>query len=71
MDLSISPPSATGDASPSFERKGVAPICGAPIFGAIDLGDHPELGDRFGIRHTTLQVDHERAAQLLDIEPRG
>jgi cobalt-zinc-cadmium efflux system protein len=29
------------------------------------------LGERFGIRHTTLQVDHERADQLLDIEPRG
>jgi cobalt-zinc-cadmium efflux system protein len=28
------------------------------------------LGERFGIRHTTLQVDHERAEQLLDIEPR-
>ena len=26
------------------------------------------LGDRFGIRHTTLQVDHERADQLLGIE---
>jgi cobalt-zinc-cadmium efflux system protein len=26
------------------------------------------LGERFGIRHTTLQVDHERTAQLLDIE---
>src|SRR3954471_13326684 len=30
-----------------------------------------ELGDRFGIRHTTLQVDHEHAEELLDIEPRG
>jgi cobalt-zinc-cadmium efflux system protein len=30
-----------------------------------------ELGDHFGIRHTTLQVDHERAEELLDIEPRG
>ena len=30
-----------------------------------------ELGERFGIRHTTLQVDHERAEQLLDIERRG
>jgi cobalt-zinc-cadmium efflux system protein len=29
------------------------------------------LGEHFGIRHTTLQVDHERAEQLLDIEPRG
>ena len=29
-----------------------------------------ELGDRFGIRHTTLQVDHEHAEEL-DIEPRG
>jgi cobalt-zinc-cadmium efflux system protein len=29
-----------------------------------------ELGDRFGIRHTTLQVDHEHAEELLDIEPR-
>ena len=29
------------------------------------------LGERFGIRHTTLQVDHERADELLDIEPRG
>ena len=29
------------------------------------------LGERFGIRHTTLQVDHERAEELLDIEPRG
>jgi cobalt-zinc-cadmium efflux system protein len=28
-----------------------------------------ELGDRFGIRHTTLQVDHEHAEELLDIEP--
>jgi cobalt-zinc-cadmium efflux system protein len=28
-----------------------------------------ELGDQFGIRHTTLQVDHERAERLLDIEP--
>ncbi len=27
-----------------------------------------ELGERYGIRHTTLQVDHERAEQLLDIE---
>ena len=27
------------------------------------------LGERFGIRHTTLQVDHERADELLDIEP--
>ena len=30
-----------------------------------------ELGERFGIRHTTLQVDHERAEQLLDIERPG
>ena len=30
-----------------------------------------ELGERFGIRHTTLQVDHERTEQLLDIEPRS
>jgi cobalt-zinc-cadmium efflux system protein len=29
-----------------------------------------ELADRFGIRHTTLQVDHEREPQLLEIEPR-
>jgi cobalt-zinc-cadmium efflux system protein len=29
------------------------------------------LGERFAIRHTTLQVEHERAEQLLDIEPRG
>ena len=29
------------------------------------------LGERFGIRHTTLQVDHERADELLDIEPRA
>ena len=29
------------------------------------------LGERFGIRHTTLQVDHERADQLLDLEQRG
>jgi cobalt-zinc-cadmium efflux system protein len=29
------------------------------------------LGERFGIRHTTLQVDHERAEQLLDIEGSG
>jgi cobalt-zinc-cadmium efflux system protein len=29
------------------------------------------LGERFGIRHTTLQVDHERAEQLLDIEPQA
>jgi cobalt-zinc-cadmium efflux system protein len=28
------------------------------------------LDDRFGIRHTTLQVDHEAAEQLLDIEDR-
>jgi cobalt-zinc-cadmium efflux system protein len=28
------------------------------------------LGERFGIRHTTLQVDHERAEQILDIEVR-
>ena len=27
------------------------------------------LGDRFGIAHTTLQVDHEHAEELLDIEP--
>jgi len=26
------------------------------------------LGERFAIRHTTLQVEHERAEQLLDIE---
>jgi len=30
-----------------------------------------DLAERFGIRHTTLQVDHERAEQLLDIEPPG
>jgi cobalt-zinc-cadmium efflux system protein len=29
------------------------------------------LGERFAIRHTTLQVDHERAEQLLDIERPG
>ena len=29
------------------------------------------LGERYGIRHTTLQVDHERADELLDIERRG
>ena len=28
------------------------------------------LEERFGIRHTTLQVDHESGAQLLDIEDR-
>jgi cobalt-zinc-cadmium efflux system protein len=28
------------------------------------------LRDRFGIRHTTLQVDHEAGQELLDIEPR-
>jgi cobalt-zinc-cadmium efflux system protein len=28
------------------------------------------LEERFGIRHTTLQVDHEADAQLLDIEDR-
>jgi cobalt-zinc-cadmium efflux system protein len=27
------------------------------------------LHDRFGIRHTTLQVDHEAGQELLDIEP--
>jgi hypothetical protein len=27
------------------------------------------VGDRFGIRHTTLQVDHERQIELLDIAP--
>jgi cobalt-zinc-cadmium efflux system protein len=27
------------------------------------------VGRRFGIGHTTLQVDHERAAELLDITP--
>jgi cobalt-zinc-cadmium efflux system protein len=27
------------------------------------------VGDRFGIRHTTLQVDHEAREQLLKIEP--
>ena len=26
------------------------------------------LGEQFGIRHTTLQVDHERADQILNIE---
>ena len=30
-----------------------------------------EVADRFDIRHTTLQVDHERADELLDIEGRG
>ena len=30
-----------------------------------------DLAERFGIRHTTLQVDHERAEQLLDIERPG
>jgi cobalt-zinc-cadmium efflux system protein len=29
------------------------------------------LGERFAIRHTTLQVEHERAEQLLDIERPG
>jgi exopolyphosphatase/guanosine-5'-triphosphate,3'-diphosphate pyrophosphatase len=38
MDMSISTPCATGDASPAFGKKGVAQIFGAPIFGAIDLG---------------------------------
>jgi cobalt-zinc-cadmium efflux system protein len=28
------------------------------------------LQDRFGIEHTTLQVDHEREHELLDIEDR-
>jgi cobalt-zinc-cadmium efflux system protein len=28
------------------------------------------LHDRFGIRHTTLQVDHEAERELLDIEDR-
>ncbi len=28
------------------------------------------LRDRFGIEHTTLQVDHEHAGELLDIEDR-
>ena len=28
------------------------------------------LHDRFGIQHTTLQVDHEAEQELLDIEPR-
>ena len=28
------------------------------------------LRDRFGIHHTTLQVDHEAGQELLDIEPR-
>ena len=28
------------------------------------------LHERFGIDHTTLQVDHEAAQQLLDIEDR-
>ena len=28
------------------------------------------LHDRFGIRHTTLQVDHESGQELLDIEDR-
>jgi cobalt-zinc-cadmium efflux system protein len=27
------------------------------------------VGKRFGIRHTTLQVDHERQIELLDIAP--
>jgi cobalt-zinc-cadmium efflux system protein len=27
-----------------------------------------DLADRFGIRHTTLQVDHERGDELLEIE---
>ena len=30
-----------------------------------------DLAERFGIRHTTLQVDHERAEELLDIERPG
>jgi cobalt-zinc-cadmium efflux system protein len=29
------------------------------------------LGERFGIEHTTLQVDHESDSELLDIENRG
>ncbi|WP_241004469.1 cation diffusion facilitator family transporter [Conexibacter sp. SYSU D00693] len=29
------------------------------------------LGERFGIEHVTLQVDHEREPHLLSIEPRG
>ena len=29
------------------------------------------LHDRFAIAHTTLQVDHETAQTLLEIEPRG
>jgi cobalt-zinc-cadmium efflux system protein len=29
------------------------------------------VADRFGIRHTTLQVDHERGDELLEIEARG
>jgi cobalt-zinc-cadmium efflux system protein len=28
------------------------------------------LHDRFGIHHTTLQVDHEHVEKLLDIAPR-
>ena len=27
------------------------------------------LGERFGIAHTTLQVDHERSGELLSVEP--
>lgn len=27
------------------------------------------LADRFGVEHTTLQVDHERSAELLSVEP--
>ena len=28
------------------------------------------LAGEFGIEHTTLQVEHEHAAELLEIEPR-
>jgi cobalt-zinc-cadmium efflux system protein len=28
------------------------------------------LDDRFGLAHTTLQVDHERSGELLSVEPR-
>ena len=29
------------------------------------------LGERFGIEHTTLQVDHERERQLIELEESG
>jgi cobalt-zinc-cadmium efflux system protein len=27
------------------------------------------LAERFGVEHTTLQVDHERGGELLSVEP--